>query len=393
MSTRGRDGRHASGTTLIEALVVLVVGILVILVAASAVAWWTSRGSTAQVVDAYAGDLRQFSRAATTWINGNSGSIPLGAVSGPITVAGLRTLPGGFARYGGVVGRTPLHQSYAAFAMRPAENERPQIVITEAGATSGPVIERLRVNASADGILALKELVGARARSPGDWHVAIIASGSTVAAGLQGGWTKDVAAWVGGPAVGPRLAVLVGFPDLDGSAPPSEQPIPVGNCTVRRPTSVNLAACEVGEVEAARWPFCGRMNTTHHPQYDVYPSAVGQVTVGERTRSVPVPPSEVFLPPVRCSQWLSGSGYCPGQYVNYHRDTVILINDSEVMGDLDCETEIWWGSDRRPWTMPCMSDPQNNSSSYLGACRVETKHPLLQLWGGSAEDVLCCTNP
>lgn len=290
-------------------------------------------------------------------------------------------LPMTVGEHGGSADVTPWAQSYIVRAVRRSDGTRRGVIYS-----TGPFAPGL-LRRSGTRRLRLTVLVAAVAAALTDRHLSAgaMTAGSTVVAGSGGGFTKDLADYVGFLAQ-PTAAVLVGFPDLtpssDGptSQPPGGTFHTAGRCGLARGGSWGDGVCPAGYKTITRYPHCGRFNANPVP-FSAKSSPAGMVVFGEAFYV------DASMDRLRTcvGEWCMGDWQPQWAYKSTHTDTVVLLQGA-IIDQYTCRN--------REWGFP--PAPPHTSG---GLC---VKHAEARRFGddqcvaeafqntNSSDDVLCC---
>lgn len=402
-----RKAHSVSGFTLMETLIVLALVATVLVVAV--MSWRRSMAETAAkiAIESQANDLSVLNKAVRSYLR----SPPSGWVSGTAYTIALSDLtagghlPNDFARRNGAVGNSPLNQPYVVRARIDPALNKAQAVIFDAGTPSFAKLDRLDIPTTADGILGVKLAVAQAARDNFKVIAATLPAGSSTATGVGNAWTKDVGAILGLTArPHPSAVALIGFADLEpddshngaGRWKNCVQAKSVGNVYITPQTAV----CPAGFTEVARWPFCGRENNYISPQYDVYPSEVGAITLGQRRIDMPM---QIATSWQVCQPALHVTGcrnpdntpisHVPvmESFTGFQIDSTILLNGAELEPDVGCRMESYMQG--RVTFTSCDAWGSGGIPPYpLGVCARQTYSRALPITAlrENAVNKLCC---
>jgi len=276
----------------------------VMIVVAALGAMWLQKQFAADARESYisaeAGDLGLLATAVTKYVATPPATWVAKGTAYPILVTDLIAagdLVSGFANRNGALGTTPFFQTYQILGELDPTDGKPRVVITDDGTISNARLQRVNASTTAAGILALKMAIAAETAQKYKLAAATMASGTSLATGVANAWTKGLGAWI--PAASPgAAAVLIGYPDLTPAGTNTNPKDKWGHCQVVTVTNQGLedaqtdyigylktscaaaAVCPAGMSELTRFPYCGSESYQVTPQYMVYPSDVGPITLG-----------------------------------------------------------------------------------------------------------------
>lgn len=281
-----RNNRANQGFTLLEILVVLVLMIPVMLGLVKLMSTQSQSASTSTLIATQAQEMAALQNAATQYIGTVSGGWAAGAVNtlGIPAMVTANKLPAGFANRNGAVGTSPLFQAYVVQAMIAAADNKPRIVITLSGDPAPARLTRYGMTQSAADLQSYNQQVAEKVQALNAFaYSGVIAAGAKSVTGNYGAFTEDVSALLATAPNFPTAATLYGFPDLGPSGAGGGGASKYQHCQTYAPTQLggvwSNPTCPAGWTQLTSFPNCGSWNTSYTPQYAVYGSDVGNITL------------------------------------------------------------------------------------------------------------------
>ena len=268
-------------------------------------------------------------------------------------------LPTGFATRGGVGGQTPWRQAYTIYARNDPDDGTPRAVIYEGSpAAALPSLARAGVSNTDVSIAALKADIATKVTSTYKIPAATIAAGSLSAVGTLNSFTKDMTGLMPAGAVQSSAAVLAGYPDLEPPDPNATPGSQWGNCTVASPSWNSSsqpgwavpAACPSGTQNLVHvttpsgvfegFPFCRMDHQYGEPNYVIYPTDIGDITLGQVDNATPVQLiagyTQVCAGPPGGQTCRYSTNYV--LYQNIASNETVMMNGAEVSSTPTCDT-------------------------------------------------------
>jgi prepilin-type N-terminal cleavage/methylation domain-containing protein len=352
-----RPHRNARGFTLIEVTIAIVV-----LLGAAYISLILAKNkiqteSVATVVNVEANELNMMMAAAQTYVPTNSAGWVANALH-PISVDTLianGNLPQSFALRNSVTGTSPLFEPYAILAAISSVDSKPRIMVTTGGDPAPARLARYGLQLAIPDVQTLQQQIAEKAQQLANNPCGVVLNGATVVTGNYGAFSESISPpfFGGGPPNYARPALLSGYPDLVVPGPTATNASLYKACEIRQP-KIPVAgngqvptnpSCQTGWTQLAKFPFCGTANYAWTPQYAVYGSAVGDITLSPGN----TPTTSQLIDTVWCytanqpgCTYPGGPNALPGYYqrtdlyTNYSYYSNVLINGAVVATDIGC---------------------------------------------------------
>ncbi len=301
--------RKESGFSLLETLIAVIVLTALAGTFASMLLLQNKQEAKTDYREIETRELSQIYYAVKAYMKENASAVTATSQQlGLNTLITAGKLPAGFATRGGVLGRTPWRQDYVIYMRLDPSDSKPRAVVQEGTASPDSAnLARAGIPNTPTSVTALKADIATKVTSTYKIPAATIAAGSTTAVGSLNAFSKNLAGLLPAAVAQNAAAVLIGFPDLEPPDVIATTHSRWGNCTFAQPTTStvfatygqpiaaqcpagtqNLVHVAVGGSTFEGFPYC-RMN--HHwsePNYTIYPTDIGDLTISPVTDSQPV---------------------------------------------------------------------------------------------------------
>ncbi|HOV56405.1 MAG TPA: type II secretion system protein [Rhodanobacteraceae bacterium] len=386
--------KHEQGFSLIEALIVLTLLVGLSALVMMGMKTMTQSSSRENFVSVQAREMSLIRAAAKQYVTTN-GSLFTAGTPKTIAITDLITaglLPTDFAKRNGTIGTSPMFQPYVVIGLKDATGKVP-IVVTEGSTPLGSRLQQMGMAANDAMVLAYKQQVAEEANKAFKVVAGTVDKGSTVAKGVYGGFTKDLAAFLGAATSAANAVVLQGFSDLEVNPVDVSGSNKWKSCVFKQTdrsyyagNKYVLPSCPAGYTEVARTPFCNYKATSL-----VYPSDVGSLFLSKR---------EIDSRGRAVYQWscdINLSPTCTPQ--PYYTDTEswdiffdIQLNGATIATDGVCDWSHQTQGTWNPSAWRC--DASDVPSIYAKPCisntgRNEAQQAFADI-GQNPYDLLCC---
>jgi len=348
-----------------------------------------------------ASELNMLLSASQQYVSANSSGWTPGTVYNvPISsMVTANELPANFATRNGSLGTSPLFETYVVYAMLSTTDNQPRIMVTTASDPATARLARYGMQLAITDVQVIQQQIMEKAQALVNNPDGIVVNGTKTVTGNYGAFTEDVSSFYTTTASYARPALLYGYPDLNSTSGPPTNGSKYKYCTIAQPftpygspTSVQ-SACAAGWTQLAQFPYCGNSNSKISPQYAVYGSPVGDITLDNQVDESTVIRTDTTwcysMPSGTCqsTHQVSPPGYDSFNepYTNSVYYTNVKLNGAIVATDTQCANRMY-----TQYSMPL------GGSCYFSG---PGSYPCVYISGGTnatitnlnpAYDKLCC---
>ncbi|MEO7326561.1 MAG: prepilin-type N-terminal cleavage/methylation domain-containing protein [Dokdonella sp.] len=361
--------RTQNGFSLMEALVAVIILTVIAATFASMMLMQNKQEAKTDFREIETRELSQLYYATKAYMKETPSAVTATTAQiGLNTLIAAGKLPQAFATRGGTLGQTPWRQTYTIYAKLDATDNKPRAVIHEGSpAASAPNLLRAGVPNTTVAIAALKSDIATKVTSAYKIPAATIAAGTLSAVGALNAFTKNITGVLPTAPMQTAAAVLVGYPDLEPPDTVVTSGSKWGNCTFSPPTKSTAfanygqpiaAVCPAGTQNLVHvstsngvkqgFPFC-RMN--HHfgeTNYTIYPTDIGDLTIGAEQQTDPIVILMGFYnygchtDPITGTVSGCTSSAQRQPYTNTFKNEVVMLNGAEVYATPTCLSDVFY---------------------------------------------------